>query len=95
MYVISVGIISKLFSLELITSYLLGVLFSLYVNHTVMMSLMWMCRWYVSYVFIYLSVGIFSKLFNLVFITSYLAPVTYNQVQPFRICYLASFKPYT
>ena len=39
-----VEIFSQLFNLVFITSCLLGVLFSLYVNDTVMMSLMWMCR---------------------------------------------------
>ena len=37
---LTVGIFSKLFNLVFIRSYLLGVLFSLYVNDTVMMSLM-------------------------------------------------------
>ena len=37
---LSVGSFSELFNLVFITSYLFGVLFSLYVNDTVMMSLM-------------------------------------------------------
>ena len=37
-------IFSKVFNLVFIRSYSLGVLFSLYVNDTVMISLMWMCR---------------------------------------------------
>ena len=42
---LSVEIFSKPFNLVFITSYLLGVLFSLHVNDTVIMSLMWMCSW--------------------------------------------------
>ena len=43
--------------------FLLRVLFSFYVNDTVLMLLMYMCR-FISYVFIYASVEIFSKVFN-------------------------------
>ena len=42
-YDLSVGSFSKPFNWMFITRYLLGILFSLYVNDTVMMSLMWMC----------------------------------------------------
>ena len=41
---LNVGIFGKPFNLVIITSYLLRLLFSLYVNNTVMMSLMWVCR---------------------------------------------------
>ena len=42
---LSIVIFSKLFNLVFIISYLLGILFSLYINDTVMMSFMWMYSW--------------------------------------------------
>ena len=53
-------------------------LFSLYVNDTVMMSLIQLDVQFVSYVFIYLSVENFCKLFNLVFITIYLLDILFS-----------------